>query len=97
MALRSFTIVFLRDMASAPFERFAVTIIGNISGVRPTATDMAKMNASIQSPFVMPFTRNTIGTITSMKRMSSRLTFVMPRSNAVAARCPATLFAIVPR
>ena len=78
--------VFLRDITIAPFERLAVTIIGNISGVSPTATEMAKMKASIQSPFVMPLTRNTIGTITSMKRMSSRLTLVIPLSKAVAAR-----------
>ena len=89
--------VFFLDIIIAPFERLAVTIIGSISGVSPTATDIAKMKASIQSPLVMPLTRNTIGTIISIKRMSNRLTLVMPLSKAVAARCPATLLAIVPR
>ena len=69
----------------------------DISGVSPTATEMAKMKASNQSPFVIPLTRNTIGTIMSMKRMSSRLTLVIPLSKAVAARWPATFLAMVPR
>ena len=46
MALRFFTTVFFFDIDTAPFERFAVTIIGSISGVNPTATDKANMNAS---------------------------------------------------
>ena len=37
---------FLRDMAIAPLARFTVTIIGSISGVRPTATATANSNAS---------------------------------------------------
>ncbi len=41
------TITFLRDMAMAPFERQTETIIGSISGVRPTATARAKKNASL--------------------------------------------------
>ncbi len=41
---------FFFDIDTAPFERFAVTIIGSISGVNPTATDKANMNASNQSP-----------------------------------------------
>ena len=97
IAFRSLTITFLRDMETAPFERFAVTIIGSISGVSPTATDTAKMKASSQSPLVMPLTRKTNGTMMSMKRMSSRLTRAMPRSNAVAARWPTMARAIVPR
>lgn len=36
-------------------------IIGSISGVRPTATAMAKKNAPLQSPFVSPLITNTIG------------------------------------
>ena len=96
MALRSFTMVFLRDMATAPFERLAVTIIGSISGVRPTATETAKRNASSQSPFVNPFTRNTKGIITSMKRMSRKLTLLMPLSKAVAARWPVMPLTIEP-
>ena len=43
------TITFFRDMVMAPLERQTVTIIGSISGVRPTATASAKKNASVQS------------------------------------------------
>ena len=40
IALRCFTMTFFRDMATAPLARLADTIMGSISGVRPTATDM---------------------------------------------------------
>ena len=60
-------------MASAPFERHTETIIGSISGVRPTATARAKKNASIQSCLVSPLMRNTSGTMTSMKRIISQV------------------------
>ena len=46
---RRLTMTFLRDMAIAPLARLMVTIIGSISGVRPTATATANRNASIQS------------------------------------------------
>ena len=36
------TITFFRDMPIAPLERQTETIIGSISGVRPTATARAK-------------------------------------------------------
>ena len=42
-------------------------------------------------------TKNTNGTITSMKRINKKLTLLMPLSKAVVARCPTRLFAIVPR
>ena len=61
------TITFFRDMPMAPRERQTETIIGSISGVRPTATARAKKKASFQSCFVSPLMRNTSGTITSMK------------------------------
>lgn len=83
MAFRFLTIVFFFDMDRAPLERLAVTIIGSISGVSPTATEMAKMKASNQSPFVNPLMKNTNGTMTSIKRMSSRLTLLIPLSKAV--------------
>ncbi|MBD0072991.1 hypothetical protein IAF17_18865, partial [Acinetobacter baumannii] len=38
-----------------------VTIIGSISGVRPTATDNANKNASAQSPLVKPLMKSTTG------------------------------------
>ena len=62
------TITFFRDMPMAPRERHTETIIGSISGVRPTATANAKKNASFQfACFVSPLMRNTRGTITDMK------------------------------
>ena len=57
--------------------------MGSISGVRPTATEMANSSASIQLPLVKPFSSSTIGTITAMNRISSRLTLPMPLSKAV--------------
>ena len=55
-------------IATAPLDRQTVTIIGSISGVRPTATATAKKNACPQLPLVRPLMTNTSGTITSMKR-----------------------------
>ena len=71
------------DMAMAPLARLAVTIIGSISGVRPTATERAKKKASPQLPFSNPLMRNTLGAITSMKRSNSPLTSFTPLSNPV--------------
>ena len=72
----------------APRERHTETIIGSISGVRPTATASAKKNASFQSPFVSPLMRNTSGTITSMKRIISQVKRLTPLSKLVGAACP---------
>ena len=47
MALSRLTITFLRLMASAPLERQTETIMGSISGVRPTATARAKKKAPL--------------------------------------------------
>ena len=63
---------------TAPFARHPVTIIGSISGVRPTATDIANKNAETQFPFVIPFKTNTKGTITSIKRISTHETAFTP-------------------
>ena len=46
MALSRLTMTFFLPIATAPLERQTVTIIGSISGVRPTATATAKKNAS---------------------------------------------------
>ena len=73
MALIRLTITFLRLMASAPFDRQTVTIIGSISGVSPTATAMAKKKASAQLPLVSPLMTKTRGTITSMNRSISQV------------------------
>ena len=61
MALIRLTMTFLRLIASAPLDRQTVTIIGSISGVRPTATATAKKNASPQSPLVSPLMTKTSG------------------------------------
>ena len=60
-----------------------VTIIGSISGVRPTATATANSNASSQSCLVKPLIRKTSGTITTMKRIISQVKRLMPWSKAV--------------
>jgi len=83
------TMTFLRDMAIAPLARLTVTIIGSISGVRPTATATAKSNASSQSCFVRPLIRKTAGTMTRIKRIISQVNLLMPRSKAVGTRRPA--------
>src|SRR5437899_4701390 len=70
---------FFFDIASAPLERQTETIIGSISGVRPTATAIEKKNASCQSCLVRPLMTNTSGTITSMKRIISQVTLVERR------------------
>ncbi len=77
--------------------RFAVTISGSISGVRPTATDNANRNACSQSCLSRPLIRKTIGTITAMKRISSQLTLFTPRSKLVCTRWPTMVRASEPR
>ena len=49
IALRRLTITFLRDIAIAPLARLTVTIIGNISGVRPTATATANTTETVNA------------------------------------------------
>ena len=87
----------LRDIAIAPLARLAVTIIGSISGVNPTATASANSNASSQSPLVRPLIRNTDGTSTRMKRIISQVNRSMPFSKLVCTRCPAMLSASWPK
>ena len=48
MELSFLTMTFFFDIASAPLDRQTETIIGSISGVRPTATAIAKKKASFQ-------------------------------------------------
>ena len=78
--LRFLTIVFFLAIDTAPLARQVVTIIGNISGVSPTAIEMANSRACTQLPFVNPFTKNTIGTITIIKRISNHETELTPFS-----------------
>ena len=89
---------FLRDRKTAPLARVEVTIIGSISGVRPTATESANSRASIQSCFVKPLMKNTSGAMTSMKRINSQLTLFTPVWKDVGARSSVvTLVASVPK
>ena len=83
MAFRFLMMTFFLLMATAPLARFAVTIIGSISGVRPTATEMANSSAESQSPFVKPLIRSTAGTMTSMKRINTQETELIPFSKLV--------------
>src|SRR5665213_13218 len=93
MALRRFTIVFRRAITTAPLARLAVTTIGSISGVRPTATEAANNSVSSQFPLVNPLIRKTTGVITRMKRIRSQLTRLMPLSKLVSGRArPLTSF-----
>ena len=64
----------------APLTKFVVTIIGSISGVRPTATDSPKRKASSQSPFVSPLMTITAGAINDINLISSMDVLWMPNS-----------------
>lgn len=83
-------------METAPFARQVVTIIGSISGVSPTAMDIPNRNASSQSPLVIPLTKNTRGTITSIKRIKTYDTALTPFVKLVSTASPATADAIEP-
>ncbi|MCY1420967.1 hypothetical protein D9M71_366060 [compost metagenome] len=98
IASRRLTMTFLRDRNTAPLARVEVTIIGSISGVRPTAIDSANSSASVQSPLVKPLMNNTSGAITNMKRINSQLTLLTPVWNEVGARSVApTRWASAPK
>ena len=87
---------FFRDMATAPLARLADTIMGSISGVRPTATDSANNAACTQSPFVKPLRKSTTGTMPTMNRMSTHDTAFTPFSKFVRTRVSATRRAKAP-
>ncbi len=95
--LRRLTITRFLAIASAPRARLTVTIIGSISGVKPTATATAKRKASNQVPLVTPLRMKTNGTITIMKRSMSQVKRWIPLSKLVRTRCPTRLRAIVPK
>src|SRR5262249_9142553 len=80
-----------------PFDKQTDTIIGNISGVRPTATASEKKNASFQSCFVNALITNTSGTITAIKRIINHVKRRTPRSNAVSICGPQRLLATLPK
>jgi len=83
MELRFFMIVFFFDIDTAPLERHAVTIMGSISGVSPTATARPNSREPIQSLVEMPFARKTIGTMVSIKRINTHETAFTPFSKLV--------------
>lgn len=97
MAFRRLTTTLRRAMATAPLARLDDTIMGSISGVRPTPTARANRKASVQSPLAKPLISSTTGTMTSMKRISSQLTLFTPRSKAVCAREPTMALASEPK
>jgi hypothetical protein len=96
IASRRLTTTLLRDSTTAPLARVDVTIIGSISGVSPTATESANSRACVQSPLVSPLSRNTMGTITRAKRISSQLTPFSPAWNSVGAVATAAMLAATP-
>lgn len=96
MEFRFLTMVFFLLMDTAPLARQVVTIMGSISGVRPTAMEMPNRKASSQSPLVSPLMKNTSGTITSMKRISTQDTAFTPRVKLVSTASPATALAMEP-
>ena len=83
-------------MDTAPLARQVVTIMGSISGVRPTAMEMPNKKASNQSPLVMPLMKNTRGTIMSINRMSTQETAFTPLVKLVSTASPATAEAMEP-
>ncbi len=97
MELSCLTMTFLVDMAMAPLDRHTVTIMGSISGVRPTATAMAKRKACCQSCLVKPLMKKTRGTMTAMKRIISQVKLLMPRSKLVGAAWPTMALDMLPR
>ncbi len=52
--------------------------MGSISGVRPTATAIAKKNALFQSCLVNPLMRKTRGTMTAMSWIMSQVKRLRP-------------------
>ena len=90
------TIVCFLLMDTAPLARHVVTIMGSISGVSPTATEMPNRNAFSQSPFVMPLMKNTNGTITIMNLISTHETALTPLVKLVSTDSPAIADAMEP-
>ena len=87
---------FCRLIAKAPFAREVVTIIGSISGVNPTAIEMANRAACIQLPLVKPLTKNTTGTIISIKRIRTHDTELTPFSKELLGGFVFSFFATSP-
>ena len=58
--------------------------------------EIPNRNASSQLPLVMPLMKNTSGTMTSMKRMSTQETALTPLVKLVSTASPATAQAMEP-
>ena len=84
-------------IVTAPLARQVVTIMGSISGVRPTAMLMAKSPASSQSPLVMPLITNTKGTITIMNLIRTWETLFTPLEKLVSTASLERSDAIAPK
>ena len=90
-------ITFSLDIATAPLARQVVTIIGSISGVSPTATEIANKAAFIQSSLVKPLINKTTGTMTSIKRIKTQETELTPFSKLVFGGLLFSALAISPK
>ena len=97
MALSLLTIVFSFDISTAPFAIVVVTITGSISGVIPTAIVIAKTMDDHRSSFVKRLMTSMMGSITSIKRMSSPLISSMPFSNEFFSLTETRDFAMFPK
>ena len=91
------TTTFFLAMVRAPFARFTVTIIGSISGVRPTAMERPNRSASVQSPLVRPTMKYTAQTMTTMNRIMSQVKERTPLSKLVSSRRSASRSAMAPK
>ena len=83
-------------METAPLARQVVTIMGSISGVRPTAMEIPNKKASSQSFLVKPLMKNTKGTMTTIKRIRTQETALTPRVKLVSTASPARAEAMEP-
>ena len=81
---------------TAPLARLAVIIIGNISGVNPTATLSANTPASNQSLSVKPLITNTTGTSTNIKRINNQEIVFISFSKLVGSSKLFNVFSIRP-
>ncbi len=92
------TTTFFLAMVSAPFARFTVTIMGSISGVRPTAMERPNRRASTtQSPLVIPTMKYTAQTMTTINRIMSQVKERTPLSKLVSSRRSASRSAMDPK
>ena len=92
-----FTTVLCLAIFKAPLVRFSDTIAGNISGVKPTASDAAKVNASKKLPVWYQSMTRTRGTITAINIKSILETFLTLLSNSVSGSASCNEDCIAPK